>query len=270
MTAWTSAFCEANGLRLHFLRTGGVKPPAVWLHGLTGSGACWTPLARALEGELDLILPDARGHGASSAPPDGYTYDDLADNVVGLVRGLPLARPVLVGHSMGGMTAALAASRCAASFRGVVLVDPTFLSPARQREVWESDVARQHREALGQGKDALVAQSRARHPGRSAELIDLQAAARLKTAAAAFDVLEPPNPDYREVVRALDLPTLLVVGDHTVVTVEMAAELRELNPRVRVEHVAGAGHGLPFDEPERLAKLLAAFSRVGPYRNDAR
>ena len=256
---WSSAVCETNGIRVHYLRTGGGGPPVVLLHGLTGGGACWTPLARALEGDFDLIMPDARGHGGSSAPEHGYRYDDLASDVVGLIGGLGLARPVLLGHSMGGMTAAGAASRGAGLLRGVVLVDPTFLSPERQREVHASDVAEQHRRALGRSRSELVADARARHPHRPLELLELQAEARSKTCVEAFDVLVPPNPDYRDVVRAIDVPALLVIGDRTVVTLDMANELRAMNPRVRIAQVRDAGHGLPFDHPERLAELVASF-----------
>jgi len=245
--------CEANGIAIHYLRTGGAKPPVVLLHGLTGNGACWTPLARALEGECDVVMPDSRGHGGSSAPSRGYRYDDLASDVIGLLRGLALARPLLLGHSMGGMTAAVVASRAPELLSGLVLVDPTFLSPERQREVYASDVAEQHRRALDRPKSELVADARARHPHRSSEIVELQADARLKTSLAAFDVLAPPNPDYRDVVRALAMPTLLVIGDSTVVTHEMASELRGLNPRVQIAHVPGAGHGLPFDHPDALA-----------------
>ncbi len=261
MTTWPSAICDTNGIRVHYLRTGGNKPPVVLLHGLMGSGAGWTPLARALEGDFDVVMPDARGHGGSSGPERGYRYDDHASDVAGLVRGLQLARPVLVGHSMGGMTAAVVASRGAGLVRAVVLVDPTFLGPERQREVHESDVAEQHRRALELSKAELVAQGRARHPGRSLELVELQAEARLHTRLAAFEVLAPPNPDYREVVRAIDVPTLLVIGDAPVVTLEMATELRGMNPRVRIEQIANAGHGLPFEQPERLAEVVRAFLR---------
>jgi pimeloyl-ACP methyl ester carboxylesterase len=227
-----------------------------------GSGACWTPLARALKGDFDVVMPDARGHGGSSAPDHGYRYDDLASDVVGLVRGLDLSRPVLVGHSMGGMTAAVVASRGAGLLGGLVLVDPTFLSPARQREVYESDVAEQHRRALALSKSDLVAQARARHPHRSLETVELQAEARLRTCMAAFEVLTPPNPAYRDVVGAIDVPTLLVIGDTSpVVTLEMATELRALNPRVRVAQVQDAGHGLPFEQPERLGEVVASFLR---------
>jgi N-formylmaleamate deformylase len=259
MTPWISEVCETNGISIHYLRTGGAKPPVVLLHGLMGSGACWTPLARRLESDFDVVMPDARGHGGSSAPHHGYRYDDLASDVVGLIRGLALSRPVLLGHSMGGMTAAVVASRRTNLLRGLVLVDPTFLSPERQREVHESDVADQHRRALELSQSELVAQARARHPHRSREIVELQAEARLKTRTDAFDVLTPPNPDYREVVSAIDVPSLLVIGDSPVVTMEMATELRGLNPRLRVEQIENAGHGLPFEQPERLGEVVASF-----------
>ncbi len=261
MTTWNERFCETNGISLHYLRTGGAKPPVVLLHGLMGSGACWTPLARALESEFDVVMPDARGHGGSSAPLHGYRYDDHASDVVGLIRELSLSRPVLLGHSMGGMTAAVVASRGAGLLRGLILVDPTFLSPERQREVHDSDVAAQHRRALGLQKSELVAQARARNPRRSREIIELQAEARLKTHMAAFDVLTPPNPEYRDVVSAIDVPSLLVIGDSPVVTLDMATELRSLNPRLRIEQIQNAGHGLPFEQPERLGEVVVSFLR---------
>lgn len=261
MSAWTSGVCETNGVSIHYLRTGGAKPPVVLLHGLMGSGACWTLLARALEHEFDAVMPDARGHGTSSAPQRGYGYDDHANDVVGLLRKLQLARPVLLGHSMGGMTAALVASRNERSLRGLVLVDPTFLSAERQREVRESDVLAQHQRALGMSKSDLIAQSRARNPLRSPELIELQAEARLQTASAAFEVLTPPYPAYRDVVRTIDVPTLLVIGDDPVVTLEMATELQDLNAHVRIEQIENAGHGLPFERPDRLAQAVLSFLR---------
>src|SRR5262245_64312631 len=111
MTTWIRGVCETNGIGIHYLRTGGAKPAVVLLHGLMGNGACWTPLARALEGEFDVVMPDARGHGASSAPHHGYRYDDHASDLMDLICSLALPRPVLLGHSMGGMSAAVASSR---------------------------------------------------------------------------------------------------------------------------------------------------------------
>lgn len=261
MTSWATGFTEGDGIDIHYRRTGGDKPPLVLLHGLTGSGACWTPMARALEGECDVVMPDARGHGRSSAPLQGYRYEDHARDVIGLVQDLGLAPPILLGHSMGGMTAALVASRCGGRIRALILVDPTFLSPERQREVRDSDALGEHRRLLTLEKSEVLAGSRSRHPHRSSEILELLVEARLQACERAFDVLTPPNPEYRALVRGIDVPCLLVIGDRPVVSLETALELRDINPRLQVERIDGAGHGVPYDQPERLAAVVKAFVR---------
>lgn len=261
MTSWMTGVCESNGIKIHYLRTGGAKPPVILLHGLTASGACWTPLARALEDEYDVVMPDARGHGGSSAPLDGYRYEDHAGDVVELIRALGLSAPILLGHSMGGMTAAVVVSQVPKVVRGVALADPTFLSPQRQREVRDSDVADQHRHTLSLQKGDVLAQTRVRHMRRSSEIVELLAEARVQTRMSAFDVLTPPNPDFRQLVSTIDVPGLLVIGDNPVVRLETALELQRLNPLLRVEQIQEAGHGVQYDQPERFESVVRSFLR---------
>lgn len=259
MTNWTTAVCQANGIDIHYLRTGGSKPPLVLLHGLTGSGACWSPLARALEAEFDVVMPEARGHGNSSAPLNGYHYEDHARDVIGLLQGLGLVAPVLLGHSMGGMTAAVVASQIGSAVRGVILADPTFLSPQRQREVYQSDAVEQHRRLLNLDREDVLAQARVRHAHRSPEFVELVAEARMKTPIRAFEVLTPPNPDYHRLVSAISVPTLLVIADNGVVSLDTARELQNFNPHLRVEQIPDAGHGLQYDQPERFEVVVRSF-----------
>ncbi len=259
MTGWSTAICETNGIAIHYTRTGGDKPPLVLLHGLAANGACWTALAHAIEGEYDVIMPDARGHGKSSVPDYGYRYEDHAKDVLDLITALRLPSPILIGHSMGGMTAALVASRKPNLLRGLIVADPTFLSPERQREIFESDSVDQHRQLLNQSLDELVAEARRRHPDRSSLTLDLIARARLQTSISAFDVLTPPNPDYKQLVNAIDVPVLLVIGDAGVVSPAMAAELQLVNPRIHVERIPSAGHGVHYDQPERFATVVKSF-----------
>jgi len=255
MTDWSTAICETNGINIHYTRTGGSKPPLILLHGLTANGACWAALAHAIEGEYDVIMPDARGHGKSSMPDYGYRYEDQANDVIGLIK-------TLIGHSMGGMTAAVVASRNPKLLRGLILVDPTFLSPKVQREICDSNVADQHRRILNTSLDKVVAETRIRHPDRSLDTLVLIARARLETGMNAFDVLTPPNPNYMQLVSAIDIPSLLVIGDTaSVVSPAVAAELQRLNPRFQVEQIREAGHGAPYDQPERFAVVVKSFLR---------
>jgi len=89
VTSWYDGTVEANGIRQHYWRTGdGSQPAIVLCHGVTDNGLCWTPVARALENDYDVIMVDARGHGLSDAPEDGYGTEDRADDVAALVRAL--------------------------------------------------------------------------------------------------------------------------------------------------------------------------------------
>ena len=261
MTDWSEAICKTNGIDIHYTRTGGNKPPLILLHGLMTNGVCWKGLAHALEKEYDVIMPDARGHGKSSVPDYGYQYKDHIYDVAGLINSLRLPPPVLLGHSMGGMTAAMAASRKPNLLRGLILADPTFLSLKVQREVRDSDVADQHRKILNMTFDEVVAEVRTRHPNRSLETLELLARARLQTSMSAFDVLTPPNPDYKLLVSKIDVPSLLVFGDKGVVSSVVAEELQRLNPRFQVEQIREAGHGLYLDQPERFATVVKSFLR---------
>lgn len=260
MKKWTTGICKANGINIHYHRTGGDKPVVVLLHGLVMNGACWTHLAKALENDYDVVMPDARGHGKSSTPDQGYNYDNLAIDVSNFIEALGLEKPVLIGHSMGGMTAAVVASLNSKKLRGIVLADPTFLTPQRQREVYESDVAHQHSQILKRSKENFLAEIRARQSHRPHELIELFAQARFQTSIHAFEILTPPNPDYMQLIKTFDIPCLLVIGDTgAIISPIVAAELAKLNHCLEVVQILKAGHGIPYDQPEHFSAVIKNF-----------
>jgi pimeloyl-ACP methyl ester carboxylesterase len=255
---WQRGTCQTNGLRVSYWRSGGHKPSLIALHGLFGSGACLLPLARALA-DFDVILPDARGHGGSHSPVTGYRYADHAGDVVRLCECLKLDNPILIGHSMGGMTAAIAACAPGSSTRAVVLIDPTFLGVEMQREVFDSGVGEEHLQLLHATKDTLLRKARQKNPNRSEEIIRHLVDARLQTSINACEVLTPPNPDWREVAKAIQAPTLLVTAERGIVSPETVRDLQGLNVLIRHQHVADAGHGLPYDAPDKLGSIVSSF-----------
>ena len=101
MGQWQSGDVTANGIKIHYTRTGGGKTPLVLNHGATDNGLCWTPVARALEADYDVTMPDARGHGLSAAPEEGYGAGEQAADLAGLIEALEIERPAVGGHSMG-------------------------------------------------------------------------------------------------------------------------------------------------------------------------
>lgn len=263
MKGWTEGDIAVNGIQAHYLRTGGGLPPLVLLHGLTDDGACWTPLARALEDEYDVVMPDSWAHGRSSASSGGRSFEELADDAAGLIEALGLESPVVAGHSMGGLTAALLAGRRPDLVRALILEDPAFVDPAvRPPAGAEDEWRKQHRWLLEQPLETVIAEGRKSFPHWTEEIVELWARSKLRTRMEAFDVRMAPIPHYREAVSAIEAPTLLVIGDRgCIVSPERAAELQELNPRVQVAQIESAGHTVRYDQPERFEAVVKEFLR---------
>lgn len=119
---------HANDIDIHYRRTGeNNKPALIFLHGVTDSGLCWSRVASDLAREFNAILPDARGHGHSSGIETGFSSEILARDVLVLIEPLKIDKPFLYGHSMGAITALIAAS-LSDRIRAVILEDPPLLN----------------------------------------------------------------------------------------------------------------------------------------------
>jgi len=57
-----------------------------------------------LEADYDVIMVDARGHGRSDGPEQGYGSAEHAGDLASVITGLGLHRPAVLGHSMGAAT----------------------------------------------------------------------------------------------------------------------------------------------------------------------
>jgi len=94
-------------------RTGGEANalPIVLVHGLAESQRVWDPVLEQLCAEADVVTMDLPGFGASRRPRGNWSMEDAADSVVETATALGIDRFVLVGHSMGGGVAIVAADR---------------------------------------------------------------------------------------------------------------------------------------------------------------
>ena len=128
--AWTDGYVLANGIRIHYWRTGGSKPPLVLAHGSSDDGLCWTNLAKELEARFDVIMFDARGHGLSDPPAAPDAADVQVEDLAGLIKELKLQKPILMGHSMGSASVAHFAATYPEVARAVILEDPALVRPA--------------------------------------------------------------------------------------------------------------------------------------------
>jgi len=141
---WTDGYVMANGIRIHYWRTGGDKPVLVMAHGSSDDGLCWTNLAKELVADYDIILPDARGHGLSDPPKKSDTADAQAEDLAGLIRALKLDKPIMMGHSMGSSSVAWFAAMYPDIPGAVILEDPRLIRRRTREKARPDSGAEQH------------------------------------------------------------------------------------------------------------------------------
>lgn len=263
-TAWEEGTVEANGIDVHYTRTGGDGPPIVIAHGVFDDGPCRTPLARDLADDYDVIMYDARGHGRTDAPETGYDIENRVADLVGLIEALGLEDPYLFGHSMGGDTVAATAARHPELPRAVVMEDPGAMLehdddgregvPAWAREridrwndstkeelLVEDDELREHREA-----------------GKS-ELASLLADARLRVSQNVTGVFENDSISVSETYSAIEAPTLVIKADADEEGKRRDRERASHLTNGRLVHVEDTGHCVFRDDREAATRELRAF-----------
>jgi N-formylmaleamate deformylase len=267
---WHADHVTANGVTLHYHRTGGDKPPLVLAHGITDNGLCWTDFAKILERDYDVIMYDARGHGLSEHPPTGYTYTALAGDLAGLVQALGLKKPRLIGHSMGAATVAFAAARYPELASCAVLEDPPWrsesqgLSPeerAAAAEEWRTRNLAQK----SLGHDQIVARGRAEHPKWTEPEFGPWADAKIQVSPAVFDLVSTASPSWVDVMGEIECPVLMVTGDPAlgaIVTQEMAQKASDLLQKGSIVHISGAGHCVRREARDNYADAVIGFLKT--------
>jgi non-heme chloroperoxidase len=115
-----------NEVKLEVLDWGGHGRTIVLLAGLPHTAHVFDDFAPKLARSYRVVGITRRGFGNSSAPRTGYTSDELGDDVLAVIASLHLSRPVLIGHSFGGLELSSIASRHPEKIAGVVYLDANF------------------------------------------------------------------------------------------------------------------------------------------------
>ncbi|MFG1301739.1 alpha/beta hydrolase [Xanthobacter sp. V3C-3] len=239
----------------------------LFIHGFSQSGLCWTrqTTSPALAG-CRMVTYDFRGHGASDKPADPARYKDpalWAGEVDAVIRGFGLERPILVGWSYAGrIIGDYLAAFGTGAIGGIVFVDAATANERRfygscnrlMRQMCSPDLrenVRATRAFLGQCFAAPLPQP----------LFDLLFGVNMVVPVEVRAALFDRSSDYEAVLRAVDVPTLVVHGARDVVVAPaMARHIAELVPGARLDLYEDAGHAPFLEAPERFNATLAAFA----------
>jgi proline iminopeptidase len=256
----------------------GDAPPLLLVNGgLLYDHALLWPALSPLAATRQVILYDQRGRGASHPPPNPLDarIEDDAEDIGALRRALGIRRWDVLAHSWGGGIAMLGVVRDLAGTRRLVTVNsvgPTNawmdeLQRTALERVGEADRATLLRLANGALHDpdpaVLAAHARATYPAWFADpdfasYFTPPAEASL-TGAAVLARLRREGYDWREQLRALSTPTLVIHGERDALPVAVAHELSALLPHARLILIPNAGH-MPFWEaPQRFFSVVDDF-----------
>jgi N-formylmaleamate deformylase len=266
MDVWQSGDVQVNGLRLHYTRTGGTRPPVVLAHGFSDDGLCWTPVAEVLAPDYDVIMVDARGHGQSEAPDEGYNMADMAGDLRGAIAALGLHRPPVIGHSMGGGTALALAALYPDVPGAILLEDAAPLGLAEMRMPHDPERHARITERIARlrsmSREQLIAEQRAATPTWSDAELEPWADAHLHLSpkVVAFD--PTVGVDWPVVLGRIACPALLIAADPErggMITPENAAVFQEYVPQLRVVRISGAGHSVRREQFGRYMDVVRGF-----------
>jgi pimeloyl-ACP methyl ester carboxylesterase len=129
LPGFAEAHVSVRGTRLRYFERG-AGPLVVLLHGFGGAASNWALVAPLLAGTCRVLVPELPGHGGSSPlPAPAETLDPYADRVAALLDG----PGVLVGHSLGAVTALRIAQRRPELVRGLVLAGAAGIGSGTRR-----------------------------------------------------------------------------------------------------------------------------------------
>ncbi|RLA06294.1 MAG: alpha/beta hydrolase [Gammaproteobacteria bacterium] len=259
--AHTESITEVAGTRIKLMRSGsesgaGSKPTMLFLHG-AGGASVWLPFMESLAQQFNLLVPEHPGFGDSDTPDWLQRVDDLAYYYLDLLEALDLRQVHLVGHSLGGWTAAaLAVKDCSrlasltlisaagVHVRGVERIDNFMGNPEETLRglIYDQSIA-----------DQLLAM----------EVSDAERERQLKNRFTTAKLVWHPrsyDPHLPKWLHRIRIPTQLIWGDHDqLFPPRIGEEYERLIPGATLTLLPGCGHLPPIEQADKTAALVVDF-----------
>ena len=267
-------YLVVDGLRLHYLDWGRHdRPSLLFLHGGRLTAHTWDLVCLALRSDSRCVAVDLRGHGDSEWSPS-LDYDPAAHvrDIRGLIEQLALDRPVLIGHSLGGLHAMTYAADAAQELAGLVLVD---VAPRVQWRGAQRIIDSGLNDPGPGSLEQFVRRALEFNPRRDPRLLRYSLLNNLRqlpdrTWIWKYDSRRITPEHYASVKRqlgqlgdtagAITCPVLVVRGaESDVLSSTQAAGFAATLPDGRWAEVQSAGHNVQGDNPRGLIHVLTDF-----------
>ena len=233
----------------------------VFLHHWGGYSRTYTKMISSLVAEHAIYALDSRGWGSSTGPASEteYSVPQLADDTASVIAQLPIRDYVLVGHSMGGKTAQLIASRRPQGLKGLFLIStapagPLFLS----EEIREAQLGAYDNRKVGEAVIRGMLSTRLSDEDVETFWEGSQTGSKWARAAWPKYAIEE---DHSKSLQDIQIPVKVVVGAcDKVHTVDLLRkEILEKVEGATMVIIEQAEHMLPLEEPEKMAEEIKTF-----------
>lgn len=241
---------------LFYQEAGTGDPPVFLIHGWCCDHSYMAAQYRHLRPRHWVISVDLLGHGRSDKPISDYSIHAFAEDCRWVCRQLGIERPVVIGHSMGGLIALEMAAQQHGLLAGAVLLDSPLYYPQnlseRNRAFAKTLREPGFREAQRQYTSRLLFLP-ADDAARKARIVEGMSRAPQHVMAPAFDSLL--GWDNLGKVDP-ELPVLVVSAAYLLTDL---GRVRELHPKLMTAQTAGAGHFLHMEVPGQVNAMIDRF-----------
>jgi len=254
---------ERDGVALCYEEAGEGEPPILLVHGWGCDHTYFAPhLERFAERGHRVVAVDLRGHGESDKPRQRYAIQDFADDLAWTCRRLELAKPVVVGHSMGGIVAFDLAARYPDLSSAVVMLDAAIVLPSAARAAIPSLL----KELRGPGYREVLRGYATRSlfittddEGRKERILRSMSSAPQHVVVSALEGLRDYEPT--EAAGGLTVPGVYIAADELQPRSDMA-RFHEMFSDILYGKTVGSGHFCQLEVPGQVNAMIERFLAI--------
>ena len=252
-----------NGLAIGY-KTRGVGVPIVLIPSIGCPKEMWDGVMAELESHYRVIAIEVRGHGDSDVPGGPFTMDDLADDVIEMLKAIGGGQKAIVGGcSMGGQVSQGVGVKAPELLHGIIISNTGTQRNDKIREIMEARAL-----AAENGMPASVWTTLNRWYSEAYQK------AHPETIAMTHDWLMHCDPivhawswraikglAYADRLHAMQLPALCIGGEHDQATAAAEVEaMAKALPNGTYRLCKGAGHLSPLEQPRQYAGHVREFA----------